>query len=140
MQNQNEKQDLELLEKIYQEWIDGTSLDELAKKYECECSIIEDLARKLATNHEAEVCNMAGALLQERNELQQKAHANFYSILLVTKGMTEADRWNENHEESKKAIHAKAKRITGTPRFIYDDCGLLVDVAPLAKPETQPSA
>jgi hypothetical protein len=129
-------------EAIFQEWLDGEWLEGLARKYrhsrQTTEEVVTDEAKRWRDNARIWEQNLH-ACVEERNDLEKHTCAREYVRRKMLDGDEAADQWLRERDEGATALNAKAKRLPGVPRFIFDDKGLLVDVVPF-KPEPQPAS
>jgi hypothetical protein len=136
-------------EQIYQEWLAGAWIADLARKYHHWQSTIE----KVVTEQAAASCpapvfktwvEHAKSLEKEVARLRYVCIVNRAAMIAILHGKKAKKRWIENYGESCKALNAKARVLkTGkggtTLVHVYDDDGIPLDVVPF-RPEQDGTA
>ncbi len=134
MQKQKEK------EEIYQAWLRGETVEQLARQYRHWRTTVECILREQVKASEARLVNLCLSTLAERDDLKKAVFSTEYQLRRHFQGEAEADRFMYEWHETHNALCAKALRLPGIPRFIYDKQGLPLDVVPYQRQQSETQA
>jgi CRP-like cAMP-binding protein len=134
-------------EQIYQEWLAGAWIADLARKYHHWRSTIE----RVVTEQAAASCpasefktwvEHAKSLKQQVERLRLVCMVNRAAMIAILHGKKAKKRWCKDLTESCKALDAKARALgagEATLVHVYDDYGIPLDVVPF-RPEQAEAA
>ena len=138
-------------ERIYQEWLAGAWISELARKYHhwrstIEMVVAEQAAESLPATLWKRLLELAQSRGKEVERLRRVCAAHWFSTIGELDGEEAQRRWIEDYNESCAALNAKASAMKEgktwtTPVWLYDDYGIPVDVVPFRpdQDETAPA-
>lgn len=116
---------------IYEAFLAGSTVAELARKYHHRRRTIETLVRcmgRLAQVKVGQLQQTCQIVADERDRLFATAMHREFAFRSEQEGVEAAEGWLAQYRDGMKALFAKHKALPGIVRHVFDEKGLVVDV------------